>query len=356
MPSYSELYRISALPTVDLEEVGIPKSGLLLTTPSCCQTFFERSTKCLEHYKSLQNNGVHGEVKQCPYGFATQKLLIGEASLAVTSFIPFPRLGNNQERQRAKDYPQNKTTNGVLNRCQKSLEEFGDILETIEIDLISRYAGALHEIRKLNRRVKQTSERLCNEHSPGDPSRANPELVKIWKSADLMSKQFDIVELLANEEIANLQLNTTSNVYQAFDKVVRIYEDLSKKELQIESVGNGIQNIRAHDKTFPIIATVLVENAIRYGLPDKPITVSIHSLNGFVKVEVSNFANSDKSLDDTVFRRGYRGPSDKEGSGMGLYVAQLVARQHGTKIKVSTSKPMSGMVVHSFEVEFPVFK
>ncbi len=356
MPSFSELKHVSILPIVDLDRIGPPIDGTTHSAPGCCAKFYSRSAKCYDHYSALKASKHDNELVQCPYGFASYKLTLGATTVGMTGFVPYPRIGGANERQRAKDYPHNKIVRTALGRINTALKHFDEKFREIEKTLIERYATALHEIRKLNRVVKQQAERICRKESPEKPDQANKSVVRIWKSAELMSQQFEIVEVMANEELANLPLNDTFSVYRMFDKVVRIYKSLHPKRLSIEATGLDNHDIRACDKTFPIIATVLVENALRYGLVDTMVTVNVHSNSQQVEVSVRNYALSTKKLDDSVFKRGFRGPSDKEGSGNGLYVAQLVAKQHNTKITISTSAPTSGKVVHSFEVVFPLAK
>src|SRR5207248_246353 len=94
--------------------------------------------------------------------------------------------------------------------------------------------------------------------------------------------------------------------------------------------------IEVCDKTFPIIPSVLLENALKYSV-DKDVRVTFRANTAdYVIASVSNLAVLTRSLTDDVFKRGYRAAKDNEGSGNGLYVAQLVAKQHGSLLHVET--------------------
>jgi K+-sensing histidine kinase KdpD len=71
------------------------------------------------------------------------------------------------------------------------------------------------------------------------------------------------------------------------------------------------------------------------------------------EVRVSNLARLKAPLGNAVFDRGYRGATDKDGSGNGLYVAQLVARQHGSQLWVENA-PVEGGTRVTFGAHFLV--
>jgi light-regulated signal transduction histidine kinase (bacteriophytochrome) len=213
---------------------------------------------------------------------------------------------------------------------------------------------ALHEIRKLNSKVKQTAERLCRRESPEDTDDASPDLVKILKASELMSRQFDVIELLANEELAMLPLNSISEVYKIFDKCARIYRTASMR-INLDAPAGYYPRVDVCDKTFPIIPSVLIENALKYSAPASEVRVTF-SQDGphTVTVCVSNVSLLAAPLTDAVFERGYRGPTDTDGSGNGLYVAQLVAKQHGATIRLDTSGIPNGRTRVTFCLSFKV--
>src|SRR4029077_4703726 len=108
--------------------------------------------------------------------------------------------------------------------------------------------------------------------SPEDLDNASPDLVKIMKASELMSRQFDVIELLANEELATLPLNSVSEVYKLFDKCARIYQTRSKR-ITLDAPQGFSPRVDACDKTFPIIPSVLIENALKYSVPESDVRV-----------------------------------------------------------------------------------
>jgi light-regulated signal transduction histidine kinase (bacteriophytochrome) len=278
---------------------------------------------------------------QCPFGFTS--FPIRDFGVVFTGLIPYPRLGGEAERARAKRYPDNKIPVSSMETAARGFAQAEGRIRDAETEVAKKQTVALHEIRKLNAKVKQTAERLCRGESPYDIDGASPELVRILKTSELMSYQFEVLELLANEGLASLPLNTESDVYRLFDKCVRIYQPEGKTDrISIRNTSGGTATVRVCDKTFPIVPSVLIENGIKHSLPDSQVHVEVRlERAGTCVISVASRCRSDVRLTAEIFDRGVRATTDVEGSGNGLYLAQLVARQHGTEIQLQT-EPWGG--------------
>lgn len=200
--------------------------------------------------------------------------------------------------------------------------------------------------------MKQEAERLCRAASPKDPDRANPALVSIWKSSDLMSFQFGILELIANETLADLPLNSNSQIYRIFDKCIRIYElTATDKKIQLRLSGDSPTALVC-DKTFPIIPTVLIENAIKYSENGEVIEIRIANVSGTkrTRITVQNVTARSPMLAE-IFSKGVRGASG--GLGIGLYLANLVAKQHSSELTLDRQLVGANQERFTFSFEIP---
>ena len=85
----------------------------------------------------------------------------------------------------------------------------------------------------------------------------------------------------------------------------------------------------------------LVDNALKYSPPETPVTIRIHNGAG-VAVEVTDQGSGIPVQEQgRIFERLYRSPSSKNrvlGSGLGLSIAQNIARAHHGELTV-TSRP-----------------
>jgi signal transduction histidine kinase len=337
---------------VNLDAVAAPQDGLIVAAPRECAKHFAASSVCRKHYESLRAANDY-ELIQCPYGFASCAVRTGDTHLALTGLVPFPRLGGEAERHVAKRHPNNKISMEAIRSAGTAVQNAIGYFEGLERESLRRQSFALHEIRKLNRTVKQTAERLCNEQRPDHPDVADPRLVQIWKSAELMSAQFEVIELLANEDLANLPLKTTASLYRIFHKCARIYNEVGKNDRVNLHPAHGYSGmIRACDKTLPIIPSALIENALKYSIPGTPINVTLSSEGGYCVARVANEANLTSPLTMSAFAKGVRIATDTEGSGNGLHLVRLVAEQHQGNVMVS-SRPKGRLYEVTFTIAIP---
>jgi light-regulated signal transduction histidine kinase (bacteriophytochrome) len=356
MPEFKDITRLSPLPIVDLHKIELPSDGLIVETSELCKKKFPGG-KCKEHYSKLAAGfGKIPRLTQCPYGFATLSFSTQSSHLALTGFVPFPRLGGDAERSAAKHCDtKNKIATEKVTHAVASLK--GTILhfENLEKESVKKHAVALHEIRKLNRSVKQEAERFCKEQSPTDPDQADNRVVNIWKSSELMSKQFDVIEFLANEAlIEHLELKNPIDVYRIFDKCIHIYTPVgSQPRIKLHGHKGYSGPIMASDKIFPIIPSVLIENALKYSIPATDIYVELWSEHGRCNVSVTNQSTRTTELTPHIFQKGVRQSSGGEGSGNGLYLAHLIAKQHQGSIKVKSKQLVADVYECEFTAEFP---
>ncbi len=355
MAKFSDYSQISPLPIVDLREISLPEDGFLVALPEACKLNFNKGDSCRDHYATLGLRGATnpGQPVQCPYGFASTPFLDKTEPFALTGYIPYPRLLGAAEKQNAKRFPKNKLDSTSVAKVGKGLIESLSSIVDVENDTLLRHSAALHEIRKLNAKVKQNAERLYRDVGTLSEEELTRKTLNIFRASEMMSQQFEVMELLANHNLAELPLNARSEIVRLFHKCIKVYENPDEKSrVELNISHNYSPKILACDKTIPIIPTVLLQNAEKYATAKSVIRVSIEPRDRFCVITVVNLSEGQQELDDSIFKRGVRASADTDGSGNGLFVAQLVAKQHGTRINVKTEVLNSLMVRHTFEVVF----
>lgn len=354
MITFVELSALSPFPTVNLRAISIPRDGIVSAVPSSCRRNFSRDDSCKRHYEKLIT-AKPGEIVPCPYGFSSMLLPVTVGKIAMTAFVPFPRSGGDEERAMAKRHPETRVSADGVQRAAQALVGVEHGVARIEEETNKRHAMALHEIRKLNRTVKQGAERLCRLENATDPDQANPSLVQIWKTSDLMSRQFDIIDILANEAMTELPVEKSVEPYKLADKCVRIYRpaaDAKGRKLVLRSNPVGFSpRLVVCDSTFSLIFSVLIENAIKYSIKGTEVLVEIQKLDRGFRLSVSNVGEP-ATLTPEIFGKGVRASNAVEGSGNGLYVAQLVARQHHTEIVLSVEALSASRSRYVFSLDF----
>ena len=128
---------------------------------STCHKNLKKGSKCKDHYSALAKLDLSTpKVVQCPFGFGTVAFAVAHFKCAITGFIPFPRLGRNEERNQQIftpfEHPNNCPAIHALNKTFNKLDRLQEAI-------LKNESMALHEIRKLNRTVKQTAERLYSQ-------------------------------------------------------------------------------------------------------------------------------------------------------------------------------------------------
>jgi two-component system OmpR family sensor kinase len=90
---------------------------------------------------------------------------------------------------------------------------------------------------------------------------------------------------------------------------------------------------------FGIIGRNLIENALRHGASDKPITVSL-SADGTFSVANEGPVVPTEAL-GRLTRRFERGTAGTEGSGLGLAIAASIADRISSKLTLQSPRPES---------------
>lgn len=336
MPTFADAVALSAFPIVDLTNIAEPLDGVLVAPPDVCRRHWQAGA-CEAHYQRLADGTDRdGLLVQCPYGFASLASASKGVRYALTGLIPFPRIGGDAEKRMAKQFGDNKVAADVIRESAHRLNQGIGRIDRVEEETIRKHAFALHEIRKLNRTIKQVAERKSSE-SPDDR-----DLLRIYKAAEMMSHQFAIIEILANESLAQLPTVAEKNLFPLFDSCARILElDAERPRIRLHAKPHrNTGPIYACDKTIAIVPTCLIENALKYSLPDRDIhvTIELSAARGqdLVIARVTNQARRTEPLSRRVFEKGFRQADGIEGSGHGLYLASLVARQHNGSLDVES--------------------
>lgn len=340
MSNIDILKSFSILPIVDLDNIHLPSDGLIYEVPKDCKINFQKNNICRRHYEKL----IDKEsliLEQCPFGFSSFVIKTEKINFAFTGIIPFPRLGGELEKKCAKKFPRNKISIDSIHKISLALDNIYKNLNEITQDIISNSSKALHEIRKLNRVVKQNSEKLYKKDE------SNRTLLTIWKASEMMSQQFDVIEILANENLSSIPLNIKSHLFDLLYKCIQ-FNSFEKEKIQIQCEDHYRPRVWICDKTFHIIPNVLIGNATKYARPNSKIIVKLIEDAEFCIVRVTNELSEKLDITDKIFNKGVRFHKDIEGTGNGLYVAQLVAQQHKIEIKMEQVRKAEGIFLCEF--------
>lgn len=169
----------------------------------------------------------------------------------------------------------------------------------------------------------------------------NEFLSRVKSSTDKLQWMMDSLIKMSRLEVGAIQLTPVSeNIRQTIsDAIGSVVAAASRKNINI-SVADFEDTPLYHDKrwTREAIANVL-ENAVKYSVPDSEIEVSVELLPLYTKIVITDHGiGVDKSDWNMIFKRFYRGQSvkDNEGAGLGLYLAALIMEKQGGYIMVDS--------------------
>lgn len=133
----------------------------------------------------------------------------------------------------------------------------------------------------------------------------------------------------------------------SFDPVAQKYGKTIADEIEPDLMMNG------NEETIRQLASILLDNAVKYSLNDSEIKVRIYKKSKSVHIEVSNKAdNVDEKNLNRLFDRFYRSDeararaeNDVGGYGVGLSIAKAIVGHHKGKISASYDNNLLTMTV-----------
>jgi signal transduction histidine kinase len=130
-------------------------------------------------------------------------------------------------------------------------------------------------------------------------------------------------------------------------QVIGELRDLS--ENPIEARINLAQPVNCDPKRVAQITSNLVANAMKHGAPGRPIRVWASTDEKGFELTVANEGDPiDEVVAQRLFQPFFRGSgrSSNQGLGLGLYIASEIARAHGGRIEVASSKDDTRFTLH----------
>jgi len=186
-----------------------------------------------------------------------------------------------------------------------------------------------------------TTSLLAN---PDEPAESRKEQLTI---AD---EEAEHLKELIDSAVEMARLDTTHiDVHPEISKAQDTIRDVISS-MQTEIDGRLLEIVC--EKQIPVIAfdrrlmklaiKQLLDNALKYSPPDKPMAIRVHGGNGMLTIEITDHGDGISVEEQThIFERFYRGSSIKHqipGSGLGLSITHSIVQAHNGDLTV-TSRP-----------------
>ncbi len=235
-----------------------------------------------------------------------------------------------------------------------------DYLELMK-PVIQKNLAFLHDYSQFVSSVKQNINVVLHERYPdGDMdaklARATDAEGAIYWSSALMSEKLTTAFLLLHPERLAVGEKTTFKLHGLVLKYVKIYNAaFNNKQVRLEVTGYSVGLVRAVSSVLSVIPHTLLDNALKYSRAGSKVIVSFMETRSTIVLSVSSFGPKidDDELDRIfeIFYRGRHAQEQEDGTGFGLHLAQFVATQLTTTIKVKQS---SAPKQYGFETTFSV--
>lgn len=325
-------------PTVDVD--GTLHNGLVLAQSKFC------SKKCVyrvcKYFLSGKEEGVP-QFYTCPAGYSIAVIRIGDSIIRVNGIIETSSSTSNphfkkRNKSRKAKVPELQAWISALKRVQP---HYDSAVEAKAKDAVH----ALHDIKSLISSIMKTSEEWISEqhgslideqlqHSPR-------HLRKIYQSCRVLESLLLITDILANPEVAKFGTPRLISIYNVIFLLIKIHEDKAQSGGKIIRLkGHSSSSARLYG-SFIVVPHILIDNAIKHSDPKTEIHIFLRDLdNGDIIVDISSFGRLIPHQEENeIFKRGVRGSNTNvRGSGLGLYIAQLVAKANGFSICYKSKK------------------
>jgi two-component system sensor histidine kinase KdpD len=191
--------------------------------------------------------------------------------------------------------------------------------------------------------------------SPDGPFETRREQLAIAdEEAEHLRKLIDDAIEMARLDTAHIDVHLTKIEMRAVleEVLAAMRSEISDRRVEV-LCDEQLPAISLDRRLIGIAIKQLLDNALKYSLPDTPICVEAHKRGTTLTVTVKNQGDGIPIQEQPrVFERFYRGSSAKHqipGSGLGLSIADSIVRAHRGKVTL-TSRPGET----NFEINLPV--
>ncbi|OWV16838.1 hypothetical protein B7990_11160 [Fibrobacter sp. UWB4] len=308
-----------------------------------------REGKCKSFYDSKRNEGTEGFFK-CPCGMTAFLFHQENGSIAFFTCLRNEKY-YDKKRERSLLSSLIPSCNPVLSNdeCLAFVDNARKALsiEKKEKELTDYYKTFVHEIRSLNGTNKSLIDLLLQENfreeageiSDDQYKEIKEKLKTVFFSSFIISQKLSLKHI--EESYFDRKKATSIVVYKKFDKMAKIYSS-SKQHVFIN--GNSLKEIYT-DTYFENIPLLLIDNAVKYSYRHRDVNITFNEFGSTLKVEIESFSPfCDCKEISEITKKGYRGKNASciaEGSGIGLYLVQLLCERYGIEMKIESVSPSS---------------
>lgn len=322
---------LSALIPFPFAYLGFLENGYRFDQPNYCKKCSSRicisDTSYERHF-------------QCPKGFSCYPLHFSGKRLVINGVIG-PLARKNFTGVRRKIYKHYRIEDQEVESLQRALKAIDDKMSLLLERQVKDSVSFLHDIRTSVGIVLTWCQELISKQAGASFEEklisADATTLNLLHSINLLSEQLNLIDIIANPAAITYGKKHRSQIHGFILKMVKLFEPrAAKRNINIILRGSTYAEVRTYN-SFQYVPLVLLENAVKYSYPSRDIVVSIYEKPNEVIVTVTSFGKLvPKEYRDVIFDKYVRGPNasieNPHGMGMGLYLARLIAQEHGSDV------------------------
>jgi signal transduction histidine kinase len=349
--SLHPLLVLSPYPTIDVE--GNLYDGSPHKQPKHCQT------RCKDHVcRAYSASNSQLSYFTCPHGFSVLTGAAGNLIVRINGVLETATNSSSAEnKKRIKEFKVKAShIEEWLNSLSKAIPQYEEQLARQAVESVR----ALHDIKHLIGTLLSTTEQWIHEQPGGSFDdklfHAPPALSTIHHSCLILQHLMEFTDLIANPAVARFGQPTPRSTHGLVLMLKRIYAaNAAKRQIEINLEGESYNRPYVYS-SIAILIFVLLDNAIKHSLPNSEVVIRFKDLaSGGIDLDVVSFGPIvPKEKIDRIFEKGERANNTRaRGSGLGLYVAKLVAEVHGIDIKYWNASVYLGKGDNHFSFTIP---
>ncbi|NOT78277.1 MAG: sensor histidine kinase [Bacteriovoracaceae bacterium] len=344
------------------------QSGLIFdSTKYCidnCNGF-----NCRKEYEDLVFVKNKPHFKECHKGFLICSFVIHQRQYVIHGMID-ARSKDKNKRIFDKKYIGTNTIG--REKISKFIETYTALDKTYFKNMLKKTNELIfpyHDIKRLVGTIVSNIEIYAKRTNPTmnlDTAvySLDEKLKSIFVTSKLIDSYTSVVDALSSPESLKSGTSRMRRVYNAFHKMAQILESKAiSKKLNIKFNGSDFTEIPAYT-SLDLLPFIILDNAIKYSSEINDIIIYFKKDGSDLIVQVENtgciITDEDKGM---IFKRLNRGKFSSsfssEGSGIGLYLAKVIAEHHNAVIEVE-SAPLSyqhrgiEIAVNIFTIRFKI--
>ena len=323
-------------------------TGLSVDIPSVCRKKC-RARVCLTPDNSDSKNLQGVRHFQCDRGFSFYCGTTDHTSQLILCGLIDRVHNNSADSNLRRTYRGNRISPVEVEEWYRNMEKAAAMVSNNEKSAASEALLIFHDVRSSVTAVYNNLA-SCLRADAGnlDPAHidehGNHELVTAYRSAQLLTSQLSLMDVIANPDSAAYSRPRKTRVYELFHLHKWIFQKrASHRKIRIKLEGTSYNAPRLYD-SFLLIPHVLIDNAVKYSLPNQTVLIKVDDVGDSqgVRVSVKSYGPTvDAEERAAIFERRFRGMNVDSiavrGSGMGLWIAGRVAGAHGFTISYSAT-------------------